>query len=84
MLTFSPCTSTDGLRKSDLEVALDDFLSDKENQFGSNPATQPYYQARARAIGTPAKKDASVDLPKPSRRRTAKQADRSINSSPTE
>ncbi|ROV92401.1 hypothetical protein VMCG_09103 [Cytospora schulzeri] len=73
-------TNTDGMKKSDLEVALDEFLAEKQNQFSDNPAAQPYYQARARAIGSPAKKDPSVDAPKPSRRRTAKQADRSIAS----
>ncbi|KUI72819.1 hypothetical protein VM1G_08414 [Cytospora mali] len=73
-------TNTDGMKKSDLETALDDYLAEKQSQFSSNPAAQPYYQARARAIGSPVKKDSSVDAPKPSRRRTVKQADRGVAS----
>lgn len=79
---MSRCASTDGLKKSDLELALDDFLAQKQSQFSNNPAAQPYYQARARAVGSPAKKDPPVDAPKPGRRRTAKIAER--NTGPSE
>ncbi|ROW08145.1 hypothetical protein VPNG_06884 [Cytospora leucostoma] len=76
-------TNTDGLKKSDLEVALDEFLAEKHSQFSNHPVAQPYYQARARAIGSPAKRDPPGDSAKPSRRRTAKPAER-INTSTTE
>lgn len=80
---MSRCTSTEGLKKSDLEVALDEFLAEKHNQFGNHPVAQPYYQARARAIGSPAKRDPPGDSAKPTRRRTAKPAERT-NTSTTE
>jgi hypothetical protein len=71
--------STDGMKKSDLEVALDDFLAENSNQFSNNPATLPYYQARARAIGSPVKKEAPpAEAPKTARRRAAKAAEQNI------
>jgi hypothetical protein len=68
------------LKKSDLEVALDDFLAENSNQFGKNPATLPYYQARARAIGSPVKKEAPppAEAPKTTKRRAAKAAEQNI------
>ncbi len=50
--------SYDGLRKGDLEVSLDEYLSEKAPQFSSDPKFAPYYASRAKAIGSPIKKEA--------------------------
>lgn len=64
------CIRTDGLKKTDLEVALDDHLAENQHH-SSNPKAAPYYQSRSRAIGSPVKKEAP---PTESRRRRAAKA----------
>ncbi|KAF3760814.1 hypothetical protein M406DRAFT_348284 [Cryphonectria parasitica EP155] len=65
---------TDGLKKSDLEAALQDHLAEHQNLYGSHPRAVPYYQSRARAIGSPVKKEGPAGEPK-KRRNTSKSAE---------
>jgi hypothetical protein len=64
------------LRKSDLELVIDDYLLEHGTQFQSHPKLQDYFKSRARAGGSPIKKElaAGPDL-KLSRRRVTKAAD---------
>jgi hypothetical protein len=75
-LTRFPPFSYDGLRKSDLESALDEHLSEHAARYQSDSRFQDYFKSRARAGGSPVKKELVpvVDL-KVSRRRTTKAAD---------
>jgi len=53
-----PRRSYDGLKKGDLEVSLDEYLSENATQFSTDPKVAPYYNSRAKAIGSPVKKEA--------------------------
>ena len=69
-------SSTDGLKKGDLEVQLDEYLADNAGQFQSDPKLAPYFQSRAKAIGSPVKKEAPVtEALKVTKRRATKVAD---------
>ncbi|CAN8105759.1 unnamed protein product [Discula destructiva] len=69
--------NTDGLKKNDLEVALDDYLTENQS-YSLNPKAAPFYQSRARATGSPLKKD----MGEPRKRRvTSKLADRPTSAS---
>jgi hypothetical protein len=46
------------LKKSDLEVALDEHLTENASQFSSDPKFSAYYNGRTRAPGSPIKKEA--------------------------
>lgn len=46
-----------GMKKSELEVALDDYLTDGASQFASDPKLQGYYN-RSRTAGSPVKREA--------------------------
>lgn len=48
----------EALRKNDLEVQLDEFISENASRFSSDPKLAGYYNSRARAIGSPVKKEA--------------------------
>ncbi len=65
--------SFDGLKKADLEVSLDDYLAERGDQFSSNPKIAGYYNSRAKATGSPVKKEIATTLPdiKMSKRRLA-------------
>lgn len=65
--------SYESLKKSDLEVQLDDYLAGHQAQFASDSKLAGYYSSRARTIGSPVKKDAP-EL-KVSKRRTTKSTD---------
>ncbi|TPX10767.1 uncharacterized protein E0L32_008336 [Thyridium curvatum] len=45
-------------KKAELEQALDDFLSENSARYQSDSTLAPYYNSRARAIGSPVKKEA--------------------------
>ncbi|GAB1315067.1 Rho termination factor N-terminal domain-containing protein [Madurella fahalii] len=63
----------EGLRKSDLELVLDEYLSEHATQYQSNPKFNDYFKSRARAGGSPIKKEiAPPPEMKPSRRRSTK------------
>ncbi|KAL2015955.1 hypothetical protein VTK56DRAFT_4511 [Thermocarpiscus australiensis] len=47
----------ESLRKGELELAIDEYLSEHAAQFQSNPKLQDYYKSRARAGGSPVKKE---------------------------
>ncbi|KAK3903130.1 hypothetical protein C8A05DRAFT_43572 [Staphylotrichum tortipilum] len=68
----------EGMRKSELELALDEHLSDNAPRYQADPRFQDYFKSRARAGGSPVKKEsataaaAQVTEVKVSRRRTIK------------
>lgn len=51
--------SYEGQKKADLEVTLDEFLSENADKFADEPKVAPYFNSRARAAGSPTKKDAA-------------------------
>jgi hypothetical protein len=59
------------MRKSELEVALDQHLFKHATHYQSDPRFQDYFKSRARAGGSPVKKELAHEL-KVSRRRIAK------------
>lgn len=65
------------MKKNDLEVALDGYLTEHQHH-SSNPKAAPFYQSRARAIGSPVKKETAVE---PRKRRAAKAAEQAISAS---
>lgn len=69
------------MKKSDLEVALDDHLAENQHH-SSNPKAAPYYQSRSRAIGSPVKKE--VPPTEPKKRRAAKAAEQALAAAPAE
>lgn len=85
LLTCDDALSTDKLKKADLEVALDEYLSENQSRFGTHPKAAPYYQSRARAIGSPVKKELPPAAePKVNKRRAAKVAEKTIASTNVE
>ncbi|KAK1828400.1 hypothetical protein QBC39DRAFT_265299 [Podospora conica] len=60
----------DDLRKSELELRLDEFIAERSSQFQSDPKFTSYFSSRARTAGSPVKREAP-EL-KVSRRRTIK------------
>lgn len=50
-------SSYEGQRKVDLEVSLDEFLADNAAQFANEPRLIPYYNSRAKAAGSPTKRE---------------------------
>lgn len=50
--------SIEGQRKIDLEVSLDDFLAENADKLANEPKVAPYYNSRAKAAGSPTKRDA--------------------------
>ncbi|KAI0179296.1 hypothetical protein GGR52DRAFT_299306 [Hypoxylon sp. FL1284] len=69
------------LKKSELELALDEYLAENSSTFSSDPKLANYYSSRARTAGSPVKRDA-VDGPadrlKVARRRATKAAEEVI------
>jgi hypothetical protein len=61
------------LRKTELELAIDEYLSENASRYQLDPRFQDYFKSRARAGGSPIKKEtlAAPDL-KVSRRRAPK------------
>jgi hypothetical protein len=49
--------SYESLKKSELELSLDEYLSDNASSLSSDPKLAPYYQSRAKAAGSPVKKE---------------------------
>jgi hypothetical protein len=54
---LSSSYSYEPFKKTELELALDEHLAENTTQFQSDPKLQGYYSSRARAIGSPVKKD---------------------------
>ncbi|ORY68770.1 uncharacterized protein BCR38DRAFT_507955 [Pseudomassariella vexata] len=48
-------TNYEGKRKPELELALDEYISENSTQFSSDPRLAPYFQSRARTVGSPVK-----------------------------
>ncbi|KAI4861407.1 hypothetical protein F4820DRAFT_68384 [Hypoxylon rubiginosum] len=73
--------SYESLKKSELELALDEYLAENSSTFSSDPKLANYYSSRARTVGSPVKRDA-VDGPgerlKVARRRATKAAEEAI------
>lgn len=65
--------SYESYKKTELEVAIDEHLSDNVTRYQADPRFQDYFKSRARAGGSPIKKESltATDL-KPSRRRAPK------------
>ncbi|KAM0255476.1 hypothetical protein ACHAQJ_005703 [Trichoderma viride] len=49
--------SYDGLKKTDLETALDDFIAGNSNRFSSRSDLQGYFNSRSKALGSPVKRE---------------------------
>lgn len=64
MLTRVAPHSFESLKKSELELALDEFLTQNSAQFASDPKAAPFYSSRTRAAGSPIKRE----LPSPWKR----------------
>ncbi|KAH6690607.1 hypothetical protein F5X68DRAFT_260013 [Plectosphaerella plurivora] len=61
----------EGHKKVDLEVSLDSFLSANADKLANEPKVAPYYNSRARAAGSPTKRDMpKIDLKSATRRAT--------------
>jgi len=65
-------TDFESLRKSELELTLDEYLSENATQFQSDPKLAPYFNSRARTAGSPIKREAPDTTLKVSRRRNTK------------
>ena len=59
MLTRLATHSFESLKKSELELALDEFLTQNSTQFTSDPKVAPFYSSRTRAAGSPIKRELS-------------------------
>lgn len=79
MLTRHDRVRTDGLKKTELELALDDYLSENQT-YSLNPKAAPFYQSRSRATGSPLKKELVSGEPR-KRRGAAKLAEQAISTS---
>ncbi|KAH6627037.1 hypothetical protein B0J18DRAFT_157741 [Chaetomium sp. MPI-SDFR-AT-0129] len=64
----------ENFRKTDLELAIDEYLSDNTTRYQSDPKFLDYFKSRARAGGSPIKKEIP-DLKPTSRRRAPKQVE---------
>lgn len=60
-LTVPSVNSYDSLKKADLEASLDEFLSEHASTLSSDPKLAPYYSSRAKASGSPVKKETVKD-----------------------
>jgi hypothetical protein len=49
--------SFETFKKTDLEVALDDYLEENSARFSSNPDVSGYFNSRSKALGSPVKKE---------------------------
>jgi hypothetical protein len=58
MLTCLARDSYEGQRKSELEATLDDYLIENADKLVNEPKVAPYYNSRAKAAGSPTKRDA--------------------------
>ncbi|RFU79159.1 cupin -type [Trichoderma arundinaceum] len=47
----------DGLKKTDLESALDDFIAGNSNRFSSRSDLSGYFNSRSKALGSPVKRE---------------------------
>ncbi|KAK4104621.1 cytochrome P450 [Parathielavia hyrcaniae] len=65
--------SYESYRKTDLELAIDEHLSENVSRYQMDPRFLDYFKSRARAGGSPVKKEALATLDmKPARRRAAR------------
>ncbi|KAK6951167.1 hypothetical protein Daesc_007698 [Daldinia eschscholtzii] len=68
----------ESLKKSELELALDEYLAENSSTFSSDPKLANYYSSRARTAGSPVKRDApegTVERLKVAKRRVTKAAE---------
>ncbi|KAM0808977.1 hypothetical protein AB5N19_09320 [Seiridium cardinale] len=49
----------EAFKKPELELALDEYLSENSTQFSADPRLKNYYSSRARNIGSPIKRDSN-------------------------
>ncbi|TWU71297.1 hypothetical protein ED733_002097 [Metarhizium rileyi] len=47
----------EGLKKSELEVALDDFIAEHSSRLANRSDLTPYFNSRSKALGSPVKKE---------------------------
>ncbi|OTB12332.1 hypothetical protein K445DRAFT_14757 [Daldinia sp. EC12] len=68
----------ESLKKTELELALDEYLAENSSTFSSDPKLANYYSSRARTAGSPVKRDApegTVERLKVAKRRVTKAAE---------
>ncbi|KAL1900201.1 hypothetical protein Sste5346_002511 [Sporothrix stenoceras] len=58
------------LKKSDLESALDEYLTENASNLSSDPRLTPYFNIRSKTIGSPVKREASSEVKVTKRRQT--------------
>lgn len=76
-------TSYEGLKKAELEAALDDFLAEHTARLSSKSELSGYYNSRSKALGSPVKKEGLKDeaekAVKVTKRRATKAAEEIAN-----
>lgn len=50
-------TSYESLKKTELEVALDEYIAENSSRFTSRPDLTSYFNSRSKALGSPVKKE---------------------------
>ncbi|TDZ53926.1 hypothetical protein CTRI78_v006731 [Colletotrichum trifolii] len=55
-------TGYENQKKADLEVTLDEYLAENATKFSTEPKLVPYYNSRAKAAGSPVKREAPGSL----------------------
>lgn len=50
----------ESFKKTELELALDEYLTENSTQFASDPAVAPFYSSRSKTMGSPIKKDSEA------------------------
>lgn len=71
------------MKKSDLESALDEYLTENASNLSSDPRLAPYFNIRSKNIGSPVKREASSEV-KVARRRQTKAAAEEASSAAAE
>ncbi|KAH6610779.1 hypothetical protein Trco_000799 [Trichoderma cornu-damae] len=52
----------DGLKKTELESALDDFIAGNSSRFSSRPDLSGYFNSRSKALGSPVKRESKEPI----------------------
>ncbi|KAK8925447.1 hypothetical protein VCV18_005876 [Metarhizium anisopliae] len=62
-LSICAISSYEGLKKSELEAALDEFIAENSSRLANRSDLAPYFTSRSKALGSPVKreKDSSKD-----------------------
>ena len=73
--------SYESFKKSELEIALEEHLTENSSRFASDSRVTPFYTSRAKSTGSPVKKDVDGPLEKLKvpRRRATKAVEEIVN-----